>query len=476
MSETARQTAARGRLSRRTDRSRPTHGRPVTTRDAFNLYLEAEHTKANLVHAFVVDVAAAPSRHPGIRTHADAVDFARSVLHLDPIFTHRLYRYPADLALPFWIPSQDVDPSDHVRVTVQTPGDVSIVRRRTEELSNRMFDLTGAPLWHIDFLVDLHGVDGVPDGGTVMIVKFHHSAIDGVGASDLISRMLSVTPADPRPAMPLRRIPTVAGAAAQLPRDLARLATAAVRYRRAPRTPVPTAGPVPATRFNGEQSPDMVWDLTWFDLDRIKALSRQQSVTVNDVMTTIMSLALSTYLDERGELPDDDLSISMPMSTRSLVDSHTANRLAIIRLGLHTTVADPVERLHAVHRSAGAAKAAVSELVGSDAPDNPLQVLPSPLIGPLGALTRKPPEKPETAPLTTMSSNVSYGTGPLALRGAPVVGCYGVLPTVRGVHLAHSVRSIGSSISLSVASTARALPDIEHYLHLTRAAARSLGY
>ncbi|MGB3770990.1 MAG: wax ester/triacylglycerol synthase domain-containing protein [Rhodococcus sp. (in: high G+C Gram-positive bacteria)] len=455
-------------------RNAGTYGRPMAARDAFNLYLESEHTSAILMHAFVIDQAA--GEHAGVQTHADAVEFARSIMHLDPIFTHRLHRYPGNLSFPFWIEDPSVDPADHVEVTRQQPGEVDIVRRRVVELSREYFPRDGPPMWRLAFLVDLHGVDGVPEGGTVLIVKLHHSAIDGVGASDLISRMLASAPADPRPVGPLEPLPSTRRAAAKIPADIGRLVRALVRHRRTPREKIPAAGTVPATRFNGEQKPDMVCDFTWFDLTRIKEVKRRHGVTINDVMTTIMSLALSEYLRERGELPDADLSVSMPMNTRFLVYSDTANNLTIIRLNLHTTIGDPVERLLAIHRTSMAAKDAVSRVFGSDAPPSPLQAIPSVLIAPIGALTRKPPAEPTTAPLTTMSSNVSYGSGRLELRGAPVVGCFGVIPTVRGVHLTHSFRSIGSSISFSVVSTRRALPDIEHYIELVRSAATALGY
>ncbi|MGB7363994.1 MAG: wax ester/triacylglycerol synthase domain-containing protein [Rhodococcus sp. (in: high G+C Gram-positive bacteria)] len=456
------------------DRNVGVYGRPMAARDAFNLYLESEHTSAILIHAFVIDQAA--GGQAGVRTHADAAEFARSVMHLDPIFTHRLHRYPGNLSFPFWVEDPSVDPADHVEVTRQQPGEVDIVRRRTVELSREYFSPGGPPMWRLAFLVDLHGVDGVPKGGTVLIVKFHHSAIDGVGASDLISRMLAPAPAEPRTRTPVEPVPSTLRASGRIPADIARLVRAVVRHRRTQREKVPSAGEVPATRFNGEQEPDMVWDLTWFDLTRIKEVKHHHGVTINDVMTTIMSLALSEYLRERGELPDTDLSVSMPMNTRFLVYSDTANNLTIIRLSLHTTISDPVERLHAIHHTSMAAKDAVSRVYGEDGHTSPLQALPSVLIAPIGALTRKPPAEPTTAPLTTMSSNVSYGSGRLELLGAPVVGCYGVLPTVRGVHLAHSVRSVGSSISLSVASTRRALPDIEHYIELVRSAATALGY
>ncbi|MDQ1200264.1 wax ester/triacylglycerol synthase domain-containing protein [Rhodococcus sp. SORGH_AS_0303] len=444
----------------------------MTSRDALNLYLESPHTSAILIHAFVVDVAAGPGT--GLRTHADAVAYARSIVHLDPIFRQRLHRYPGDIHYPFWVDDPDADVDSHVTVTHQQDGDVEIVRRRTVELSREFFDFTTGPAWQLHFLVDLHGVDGVPDGGTVMIAKFHHSAIDGVSASDLISRMLSPTPAEPRPETAEVPVPGRVRALSRVPADLVRLAAVAVRWSTRSRAGTPPASStaptaVPATRFNGDKEPDMSWDLAWLDLDRIRRVkSAYPGMTVNDMLTAIISLALSTYLEERGELPAGSLSISMPMSTRSLTDATTANQLTPMMVDLHTDVPDPAERLRRIHESLVAAKESVARSTERTGPPHPLGALPSVVVPVIGALTRAPSTDPATAPVTTMLSNVSYGRGPLALLGAPVVGCYGVLPAVRGVHLTHSARSVGTSISLSVAANAQSLPDIEHYMDVVR--------
>lgn len=446
----------------------------MTSRDALNLYLETTHTSAILIHAFVVDAAAGTG--PGIRNHQDAVDYARSIVHLDPIFRQKLHRYPRDVHYPFWVDDPTTDVGSHVFVTTQRPGETDIVRRRTVELSREFFDFRTGPAWQLHFLVDLHGVDGVPDGGTVMIAKFHHSAIDGVSASDLISRMLSPTPAEPRPSAPEVPAPSTPRALAAVPKDLVLLGATALRWatRKRPTAPVPrpaAPGAVPATRFNGDIEPDMAWDLTWFDLDRIRRIKAGYAeTTVNDLMTAIISLALSSYLDEHGELPEASLSISMPMSTRSLTDASTANQLTPMTVDLHTDIPDAGQRLHAIHASLIDAKEAVVRSASRTGPPHPLTAMPSVVVPIVGALSPTPPEKPTTSPTTTMLSNVSYGRGPLELLGAPVVGCYGVLPAVRGVHLTHSVRSVGSSISMSVASNARAMPDIEHYMSLIREA------
>ncbi|WP_188543458.1 wax ester/triacylglycerol synthase domain-containing protein [Rhodococcoides trifolii] len=457
----------------------------MSSRDALNFYFESTHTSALLVHAFVLDAANVPG---AVRTQADANAYAESVMHLDPIFTKRLHRVPLDLDFPYWISDSDVDLAHHVFVHTQAPGDTTAVRSTIVDISRTFFDFTARPAWELHFLVDLHGIDGIPDGGSLFVIKFHHSAIDGVGASDLVSRMLAVEPAQPSPPRPQVPVPGALAALRGLPRGFGTLAKTFVTAARMKRSARGSTGSLalsadthrkgPATRFNVDLEPDMVWDVAWFDLDRVREVKTAiDGGTVNDVMLTAISLAYSSYLAEHWETPAASLRMSMPMNTRTMKDATTANQLAILVMSMHTDIADPVARLQAIHDSALLEKKYIADatLGKNRQPPNPLNSLPSVLLPPIGKTLRGPSKKATEAFVNTMISNVTYGRGPLQLNGAPVVGCLGVLPTVRGVHLAHSVRSVGSSISISVASNRAVMPDIEHYMDLLQAAMSSLS-
>ncbi|MGU3435722.1 wax ester/triacylglycerol synthase domain-containing protein [Actinomycetes bacterium M1A6_2h] len=460
-------------------------GEPMSPRDALNFYFESTHTSALLVHAFVLDSRDVPG---AVRTQEDAYAYARSVMHLDPIFTKRLHRVPLDLDFPYWVHDPDVDLTHHVFVHTQAPGDTTAVRRTIVDISRTFFDFDARPAWELHFLVDLHGIEGIPDGGSLFVIKFHHSAIDGVGASDLVSRMLAVEPAQPSPPRPDVPVPGAVGALRGVPRGFVELARTTLTAARMKRSATKPSGPRPlsadhslkgpATRFNVDLEPDMVWDVAWFDLDRVRDIkSAVPGGTVNDVMLTAISLAYSAYLAEHGETPAQSLRMSMPMNTRTMKNDTTANQLAIMVMSMHTDIADPVARLQAIHDSALVEKAYIKDATLGEyqQPPNPLNSLPSVLLPPISKTLRGPSKKATQAFVNTMISNVTYGRGPLQLNGAPVVGCLGVLPTVRGVHLAHSIRSVGSSISISVASNGAVMPDIEHYMDLLQAAMTSLG-
>src|SRR5690606_8605555 len=66
--------------------------------------------------------------------------------------------------------------------------------------------------------------------------------------------------------------------------------------------------------------------------------------------------ALADYLAEHDETPDGSLAAMVPMSMRGVADWDSRNRLTQMIVDLHTDIADPVDRLVAIRRSANRAK------------------------------------------------------------------------------------------------------------------------
>ncbi|MGB3769875.1 MAG: wax ester/triacylglycerol synthase domain-containing protein, partial [Rhodococcus sp. (in: high G+C Gram-positive bacteria)] len=347
----------------------PVAGEPMTARDALNYYFETDRTPGSIVHGLVVDAVA--SDHP-VRTHDDAVFFARGILDLHPLFRRRLHTVTANLSFPLWVDC-DVTVADHVFVHhAHGDDDHDFLRRRVIDASRTPFDF-GAPAWQLHFVTDLHGVPGVPAGGTVMLFKVHHSAIDGMGTTDLVHRMLAPAGTDTAgfDADSYRRtitpIPSTWSAARTLPKGLLRLGRAALARARAMRRLDPADRPVahkyPATRFNTNTTPDMSFDLTWFELDLIRRIkSSVEGATVNDVIMTIVSLAISEYLGH--DMPEHTLGASFPVNVRPISSGgDTANQLAIAVVDLATDVADPMDRLVAVSGAARERKAELARRV-----------------------------------------------------------------------------------------------------------------
>ncbi|KIQ15367.1 wax ester/triacylglycerol synthase domain-containing protein [Rhodococcus sp. MEB064] len=461
-----------------------TVGVPMHARDALNYYFESSRTSASVVHCYAFDVAGVTSP---LRTHADALEFGEKILGLDPVFRRRLQKVPGHLAFPHWV-TVDVDVARHVFVHTPAPD------RSREFLVSKIVEFSTVPLdwdlppWQFHFILDVVGVEGVPHGGTVAIFRSHHSAIDGMGVVEMLNRILSDEPVARGESDRAVAVPGVWSALRALPRDVGALVSAVARRRSATKaaskrgsTPssAPHRTPYPATRFNydarvHQDGPDeMTYAFLSVDFARVRAMKNAYpGVTVNDVMLTVVSLALSSYLDAIGEIPDRSLGTTIPVSTRAMADSTNANRIAIATLPLHTDIESPTARLLAVHASASAAKKKTTDAV-THLPAMPLTVTPAPFLKAISVAMRAPSRRPTAVATNTMITNVPYGRGPLTLFGAPMVGVFGPLPTVQGVYLAHSISTFGTSMFVSVASVRAALPDPAAYvLHIESAVDR----
>lgn len=442
-------------------------GTPMHARDALNFYFETDRTSASVVHCYAFDTTDAP----GPRTLEDVVAFGERIKDLDPLFRRALRPVRGHLTYPYWV-EIDIDVADHVFLhTAPTGVDAtSFLVDLVVTLSTTSMGWERPP-WQYHVVLDVTGVNGVPDGGTVVIFRGHHSAIDGMGAVLLTDRVLGAHPTarvDPDPPVP---VPGVAHALRGLPGDLTHLLRAVVRRRSATRA-LPAATPprptFPSTRFNSHTPGTMTFDFVHLELARVIVLKRSvPGTTLNDVMVTVVSLALSRYLAEDGELPDESLGTTIPVSTRALGDSTDANRLAIATFALHTDIEDPVGRLLAVHESAAAAKKRTAEAM-TTLPPNPLTVAPAPVLKALSKTVRVPRKTPARVGTNTMITNVPYGKGGLAIDGAPMVAAFGPLPTVQGVHLAHAVSTFGSSMHVSATSVSDLMPDTGRYMQHLR--------
>ena len=136
---------------------------------------------------------------------------------------------------------------------------------------------------------------------------------------------------------------------------------------------VPAAAPV--TRFSGPVSRNRVMEAFGMPLSRIKLIrSHVPDVTLNDVFISVAGGAARKYLERHGELPDASLSGLMPISLRTDA-SAGGNEVAGVPVRVRSDIADPIERLLAVHEEARSSKAQ-AETLGLDLLKNLFDVLP----------------------------------------------------------------------------------------------------
>ena len=314
------------------------------------------------------------------------------------------------------------------------------------------------------------------------MLKTHHAAIDGVTLLEITSAIHDRSPdaespeptttwtpeSEPtarellqRAAMNLARrparlartlartAPSVGGVAAQMQRDDLQMPT----------------GAAPRTRFSGAVSPHRVVEARHFEFavaKQIKALV--PGATINDVAIAVVGGALRRYLSEKGELPTESLRVMAPISTRTAQQAGSAgNQATVMVVTASTDIADPTERLAAVHTSTRASKA-LAEAVGAKDLVQFAEFLP----GGLAALAARTASQfhiaTRAAPVVnTVVTNVPGPQVPLYFAGAHLVTFFGGAGVADGMGLLHGVSSYCGQLILSVVSCRDIMPDPGHY-------------
>lgn len=287
-----------------------------------------------------------------------------------PIFRKRVTASPAP-APPRWTLDPDFDLAFHVRrVTAPQPGTMDTLLDMARVAAMADFD-RARPLWEVTL------IDGLADGGATLLCKLHHALTDGIGAIQVAMTLFDRTQErDDRRPMPSVPIPTAAGLLSGV-RDM-------VSYDTELATTILTASlkAAPALLVNGIRRPAQTLSAVGSAMasiyrtvrpisqpgspimrDRGKirrlaalnvstdALHRAGTVaggSLNDAFIAAITGGLRRYHEKHGTAVGD-LSVSMPISLRTDDDPVGGNRVTLMRFDLPSAVADPGERIRAIH-------------------------------------------------------------------------------------------------------------------------------
>ena len=449
--------------------------RQLAPGDAFMLYTEQPGSPNHIGSLGIFDPSTAPG---GAVTFEQLVDYYKARMHLGKSFRRRMVRVPFDLDDPWWVEDSTFDVEYHLRHTaLPAPGDWKQLSTLVARLHSRPLDLSKPPLeaWKIE---GLKAGEGVPKGSIGILVRVHHTAIDGVGGIELMSALFQLNPDDPPPDVADTwhpdRVPSpweLLGRAAlsnvnkpvRFARGLARAIPKAVRVTgqiRSREVKLP-ALMVPTTRFNAKVTPHRVFDSATFDLVDLKRIKASvPGATVNDAVITVCAGALRTFLGDLGELPEASLAAVVPMSLRTENEMGSeGNKVAQFFCDMHTDIAEPKARLEAVAETTKIAKGS-QQALGAHALQQMSSVLPGALFGmalranaEIGARSRS------TGLLNTQISNIPGPPVPLYCAGAKMLGIYGLGPVVTGAALIHVIMSYCEKITFSFTSDREIMPD-----------------
>ena len=383
-------------------------------------------------------------------------------LHLLPPFRRRLVEVPLGLHHPVWIEDPDFDLDAHVRrVGVPAPGGRREMDDLIGEIASWQLDRR-RPLWECWVLEgladDLDDPTSAPPSGRQVgfLVKMHHAMADGVAAAALLANVMEVVPdavdppppldpwrPEPEPSLWRLLVEAVLDAVASIRRlpSLLRRTQSGVRAVTAHRKAADVNPPVPIlhsarTPFNGAITPHRSFATADLALDDVKRVRGAFGVTVNDVVLGIVAESLRGYLLDQGALPNRALVAGVPVaSDAGGSDRLTGNKVSNLFTSLRTDLADPVERLDAIHAVTGAAKE-VHNVLGADMLADWMEYTPPrPYAWGMRLYSRWNLADRHRPPINLVVSNVPGPREPLYIAGARLAGIWSVGPILEGVGL-----------------------------------------
>jgi WS/DGAT/MGAT family acyltransferase len=443
--------------------------KPIKLLDAAFLHAETPATPMHVGALFLLDPPAGRPRKPFYRRFRETV--ARR-LGASEVFTRKLATLPFGLANPMWVTTADIDLDYHVRRSVlPRPGNRRQLENRVAHLHEPLLDRS-RPLW------ELHVIEGLEGGQVALYVKIHHAGLDGLSAQLALQVFADTAPGaratarqvpwpEPDDGSPARLL--AAGVLHQLdelrrlPQRLVQVAGAATRLARArdARTPA-----TPRTVLNQVVSGRRRLATTEIPLDEARRVAQLADSTVNDLMLCVTAGALRRWLLQRGLLPAQPLFAGVPVSARAQGDTEQAIQVTFISVALHTGIADPLERLAAIHRSSEVAKQSAGALKSLVPEDMPSLGLPWLLGG--AAWLASHPDVADRVPLpfNLVVSNVPGPPAPIYIAGARVMTYLPISIVYHGVGLNVSLYSYDGRLFVGIVSCADLMPDADPFARL----------
>lgn len=403
-------------------------------------------------------------------------------LHDAPRFRQRLVTIPFDQGRPVWVDDVGFDIARHVRcVALPRPGSEAQLRDFVARLIEVPLD-TSRPLWEIWI------VEGVADDRIAVIPKVSHVMADGMAVLGFAISLLDPEPRrdvgepppwtpDPPPG-PIRlladailgraqRQTSVARRAAQRLADPLGIIGRAAALVRAGVSSVALASRLPITRPVGGHR-DFAW--VRLPLADLMAVKRAEGVTLNDVVLAISAGALRHYLERAGvAVQAIRPRVLVPVSAHGTnAAGEIENRFSLMLADLPVAIADPLERLRAVHtemeRHKLSAQSELGPLVFALSDIVPEWLLA--LIGP--AVLRR-------QPLVNLAVTNLPGTrDPLFLLGSRMLELYPYVSVTGNVATIIGVLSYEDGLGVGITVDADVVPDVEVLVDGMSLAARAL--
>ena len=433
--------------------------------DASFLHIEDAVTH---MHIGSVGIFEGPPPGPG-----EVKDAIAARLPQVPRYRQKVRFVPLALGRPVWVDDPYFNLDYHVRRTaLPSPGGDDELRNLVGRVMSQQLDRS-KPLW------ELWVAEGLDSGRWALISKTHHSMVDGVSATDLLSVILSSEregerqPADDwhpdrEPNSVSLVTHSLSGRAAS-PYEATRTVLAAVRGpRRVAKKAVDTGrglanfrtllAPGATSSLNGPIGPHRRWDWARARLSEIKRIREQHGGTVNDVVLAVITRGFRELLLSRGESVDDKVIRTLvPVSVRAEEERGTYNnKVSAMFAELPVGLEDPDERLLAVHEQMQDLKQS-GQAVAAERLTALSGFAPAMLLALAGRVGTRLPQ----SAVNTVTTNVPGPQKPLYLVGRRMLEAFPFVPLGGNVRIGIAIFSYDGGINFGVTGDRDSADDID---------------
>lgn len=435
--------------------------------DASFLYFE---TRSQLLHVCGLVIVDPSTMKGGYSFDAMKAELGRRIKFM-PGFRRKLHDSVLNLDHPVWVEARHLDLDHHLHhIAVPGPGG-------REELSELVAHLAGLPMDRSLPLWEMYVIEGLASGEIAIFAKMHHSTVDGVTGSNMMSQLCGLSPDAPDPDKDLEKTNAgdagmielaVSGAlsyasrplklASLLPNTLAVVPNWVSRSRRGKAMPAPFSAP--RTSFNGTITGHRSISYTNLSLTDVKYVKDAFGTTVNDVVLAIVAGALRSYLEQRKELPPTSLIGMVPMSVHAADDRPGTNRVSGMFSRLFTEVDDSVERLLLLRDSNQVAKEHQDALDANLLTDWAQFAAPSVFGSAVRMYSHLRLAEKHPVVHNLVISNVPGPPFPLYFLGAKITKMFPLGPVFHGAGLNATVMSLDGELNVGFIACKELAPDL----------------
>ena len=401
-----------------------------------------------------------------------------------PRFRQRIAWVPGE-GHPVWIDDDHFNLAYHVRHSaLPRPGDDAALKRLVGRIMSQQLD-RGKPLWEMWF------VEGLEGERFALISKTHHCMIDGISGVDIMRVLMSPEPDEiipdeppwvPRPApspFELWRHEWVRRA--WLPLEVMRGAVSLVRQAEDVRFDLMTrlraiqetlggSLRLPSeTPLNREIGPHRRFDWLTMELGELKQMRKALGGSLNDLVLTVVTGAVRSFLRGRHVNPDRlDFRVMAPVSVRADDQrGELGNRVSAWIVPLPIDEPDPRAQLARIVEKTTRLKVSNSA-VGAEVLTQAAEYTPSTLLA-LGARNIA-----RLLPFNLVVTNVPGPQAPMYMLGAEMTEVFPHVPLTDRLGLGVALMSSNGKLCWGFSADYDLVPDLREFVTAIESSFRAL--